>query len=556
MKKLLAGLFLISGTAWGAGGNATSLTVSSGTYQAVSMYANDDGGARQTIILGNRTSSATVTVDDVTGIRVSLSTSALTTSNGVKIEPGQSAIPVVSTGSVAVTQSGTWTVQPGNTANTTAWKVDGSAVTQPVSGTVTVLPGASNIVVSATSTLNTSAVQSGTWNIGTLTTLTNPVTILPGVSNIVITATATIPVSGSLSVNNPSTGTINSAVPGYATYVGGNGVAGNLAGFRVDSSSYLYVNVAAGGASGGTSSTFGAAYPGPGTAAGFLNTTSGAMQAARVDASSNVIVTSGGNALPIVSTNTLNIKIADVGATGVPIVSSNTLNTSAAQSGTWNIGTVTTLTNGTVVVNAGTSAIPIVSTNTLNIKISDVGATGVPIVSSNTLNTSATQSGVWSIANSTISTNNILLVSSATTLPTSVANTGKTQAMSDNKGRMVTRPLVPWGNVLFATATLTTTTSEIVFISSGGAGVANNLIGCIGENTSATAADITFRQAGFANNAGSFKLGMSVSNVPVGFFPPTGIPQITPYLNSNWTIQGSASVTSLNISCMYWQETQ
>lgn len=39
-----------------------------------------------------------------------------------------------------VAQSGTWTVQPGNTANTTAWKVDGSAVTQPVSGTVTVTP--------------------------------------------------------------------------------------------------------------------------------------------------------------------------------------------------------------------------------------------------------------------------------------------------------------------------------------------------------------------------------------------------------------------------------
>lgn len=32
-----------------------------------------------------------------------------------------------------VSQSGTWTVQPGNTANTTAWKVDGSAVTQPIS---------------------------------------------------------------------------------------------------------------------------------------------------------------------------------------------------------------------------------------------------------------------------------------------------------------------------------------------------------------------------------------------------------------------------------------
>jgi len=44
------------------------------------------------------------------------------------------------TGTVAVTQSGTWTVQPGNTANTTAWKVDGSSVTQPVSAASLPLP--------------------------------------------------------------------------------------------------------------------------------------------------------------------------------------------------------------------------------------------------------------------------------------------------------------------------------------------------------------------------------------------------------------------------------
>lgn len=41
---------------------------------------------------------------------------------------------------LAATQSGTWTVQPGNTANTTAWKVDGSAVTQPVSAASLPLP--------------------------------------------------------------------------------------------------------------------------------------------------------------------------------------------------------------------------------------------------------------------------------------------------------------------------------------------------------------------------------------------------------------------------------
>lgn len=46
-------------------------------------------------------------------------------------------------GTVTANQGGTWTVQPGNTANTTAWKVDGSAVTQPVSGTVTTNIGTS-----------------------------------------------------------------------------------------------------------------------------------------------------------------------------------------------------------------------------------------------------------------------------------------------------------------------------------------------------------------------------------------------------------------------------
>jgi hypothetical protein len=48
---------------------------------------------------------------------------------------------------VAAKQNGTWTVQPGNTANTTAWKVDGSAVTQPVSiATAPVLVAGSAVI--------------------------------------------------------------------------------------------------------------------------------------------------------------------------------------------------------------------------------------------------------------------------------------------------------------------------------------------------------------------------------------------------------------------------
>jgi hypothetical protein len=55
-----------------------------------------------------------------------------------------------------VSQSGTWTVQPGNTANTTAWKVDGSAVTQPVSGTVGI---SGTIAITANSAVNVAQIN-------------------------------------------------------------------------------------------------------------------------------------------------------------------------------------------------------------------------------------------------------------------------------------------------------------------------------------------------------------------------------------------------------------
>lgn len=81
-----------------------------------------------------------------------LGQTTMSASQPVVIASNQSAVPV--------SQSGTWTVQPGNTANTTPWlatinqggnsatvtasnalKVDGSAVTQTISGTVTANAG-------------------------------------------------------------------------------------------------------------------------------------------------------------------------------------------------------------------------------------------------------------------------------------------------------------------------------------------------------------------------------------------------------------------------------
>lgn len=72
----------------------------------------------------------------------------ITQFGGVSLSTGTGAsgtgiprVTIANDSNVLATQSGTWTVQPGNTANTTAWKVDGSAVTQPVSGTVTANQG-------------------------------------------------------------------------------------------------------------------------------------------------------------------------------------------------------------------------------------------------------------------------------------------------------------------------------------------------------------------------------------------------------------------------------
>jgi hypothetical protein len=65
----------------------------------------------------------------------------------------------------AVTQSGTWTVQPGNTANTTAWKVDGSGATQPVSAASLPLPSGAATATGQAAQVQAAAGSSGSTSI-------------------------------------------------------------------------------------------------------------------------------------------------------------------------------------------------------------------------------------------------------------------------------------------------------------------------------------------------------------------------------------------------------
>lgn len=75
---------------------------------------------------------------------------------------------VTASGTVAATQSGTWTVQPGNTANTTAWKVDASSVAVPVtdnSGSLTVDNGGTFAVQAAATLAAETTKVIGTVNV-------------------------------------------------------------------------------------------------------------------------------------------------------------------------------------------------------------------------------------------------------------------------------------------------------------------------------------------------------------------------------------------------------
>lgn len=100
--------------------------------------------------------------------RVVLATDQPQLTNALKVDGTGGTFPI--SGTVAATQSGTWTVQPGNTANTTAWLVTGTGGTFPITdsgGSITVdQPTGSNLHTVLDS--------------GTLTTLTGTTSLTPG----------------------------------------------------------------------------------------------------------------------------------------------------------------------------------------------------------------------------------------------------------------------------------------------------------------------------------------------------------------------------------------
>jgi hypothetical protein len=300
-------------------------------------------------------------------------------------------------------------------ASMTSLKVDGSGVTQPVSGTfwqatqpvsvaaaVTVQDGGGSLTVDNGGTFAVQASQTGTWTVrsqdGTGNALTSRTTgasrplevaILDGSGN-QITAFGG---SGGTASN------FGSAFPASGTAIGAKDSAGtNMAALNLDASGYLKVNVAAGGGSGGTSSSFGSAIPATGTAAGYSDGTN--MQLARVfdydtGAGSQYVAgvgirlsSSGGSVEGGTASNPL--RTDPTGTTTQPVSGTITAN---AGSGTFtvsgtvtaNVGTGTQPVSGTVTANAGTgtfavsaASLPLPTGAATDAKLPSLGTAGTP----------------------------------------------------------------------------------------------------------------------------------------------------------------------------------
>jgi hypothetical protein len=152
------------------GGNLTGLTgTANGLKVDGSAVTQPISAVSLPLPTGAATNAELVTINTTLGSPFQAGGSIGNTSFGISgsLPAGSNAIGSVSvsnfpatqpvSGTVAATQSGTWTVQPGNTANTTAWLVTGAGGTFPVTGTVATTAPVNSNGSSSTTTVSTVA---------------------------------------------------------------------------------------------------------------------------------------------------------------------------------------------------------------------------------------------------------------------------------------------------------------------------------------------------------------------------------------------------------------
>jgi hypothetical protein len=488
---------LLDGTADGTGAipgdAANGLDVDVTRVQGVvhvddnsSTLSVDDGGGSLTVDgTVAATQSGTWNVTNVSGT-VSLPTGAATAAK-------QPALGTAGTASADIL-----TVQ--GITSMTALKVDGSAVTQPVSdgggsltvdgtvavsGTVTVdselttadldtgagtdtravvgmvlaKSGGGQLVSAGQTTMSASmpvtiasdqgavpASQSGTWNVGTVTTVTNVVHVDDNASTLSIDdGSGSITVDGSVTVTQTTASNLNAAVVGnVASGAADSGNPVKVAGkynsggvtltdgqrgdLQLDASGFIKVNVAAGGGSGGTSSSFGSSFPATGTAIGAKDSSGTNMAALNLDASGflKVNVAAGGGSGGTSST----FGSADPG-TGTAAGFSDGTNMREARVFDADSGAGTQYVLGVNLRKAASGGSVEAATSSDPLRVDPTGTTAQPITdnagsltvdNAGTFAVQAAQSGIWNIGTLTTVTNAVHVDDNSGSLTVDVAD--------------------------------------------------------------------------------------------------------------------------------------
>lgn len=130
--------------------------------------------------------------------------------------------------------------------------------------------------------------------------------------------------------------------------------------------------------------------------------------------------------------------------------------------------------------------------------------------------------------------------------PTAVAANDRVDAFFDDVGRQVTLNGVPRDLLVSPTiVTITSSTAETTALAAGGSGVFHDVYAVIITNTSATATEVTFKDA----TAGTDRFIVSApANDTRGISLPFVVPQSSS--NANWTATCADSVASIKISVL------
>lgn len=311
-------------------------------------------------------------------------TGAVTVSSSVLPTGAATAVKQPALGTAGTPSADVLTVQ--GTTGMTALKVDGSAVTQPVSGTF----WPATQPVSGTITAN----QGGTWNVGTVTAVTNVVHVDDNAGSLTVDGTVTVQDGGgSLTVD----GTVAATQQGtWATRLqdgAGNAVTSATRGgeraltVQVVDASGNQVTSFGGGGGGGTQYTEDAASSGGEqlTLAGAVRqdsptattSTDGDYTNLKTDSAGRLWVNNSGVTQPVSGTFWQATQ---------PVSGTVTAN----QGGTWNIGTVSTVTN-VVHVDDNSGSLTVDGT----VAATQSGVWTVQSVQSGVWSMAVTQSGSW-----------------------------------------------------------------------------------------------------------------------------------------------------------------